>query len=157
MLLPQRFLFPALAFVAAALAAPMVWVVDRASSTTVPEHRVIIQVTQNDQVLMNTALNNAQNLTKHYAGKGERVQIEFVAYGPGLHMLRSDTSPVRERLAAVARTSPQITFSGCGNTMAAQSSQEAKQISLVSEARVVPTGIARILELQEQGWTYVRP
>lgn len=121
------------------------------------EHRVVIQVSQNDSALMNMALNNAQNLVAHHQAKGENVQVEFVAYGPGLHMLRSDSSPVKERLSALASTTPSIVFSGCGNTMSGQSKQEGKDISLVSEARVVPTGIARILELQEQGWTYVRP
>ena len=121
------------------------------------EHRVVIQVSQNDSALMNMALNNAQNLVAHHQAKGENVQVEFVAYGPGLHMLRSDSSPVKERLSALASTTPSIVFSGCGNTMSGQSKQEGKDISLVSEARVVPTGIAQILELQEQGWTYVRP
>jgi len=50
-----------------------------------------------------------------------------------------------------------VTFTGCGNTLAAQSKQENKSISLVPEARVVPAGIARIVELEEEGWTYVRP
>jgi intracellular sulfur oxidation DsrE/DsrF family protein len=103
------------------------------------------------------ALNNAENLTKLYQEKGEPLEIEFVAYGPGLQMLRSDTSPVKNRLSALADTMKHVTFSGCANTLAAQSKQEEKEISLVSQARLVPTGIARIMELEEQGWTYVRP
>lgn len=120
-------------------------------------HRVVIQVTQNDPAIMNMALNNAENMMKFYKGKGEQVQVEFVAYGAGLNMVREDTSPVKERLAAITGASKNITFSGCGNTLAAQSKQENKQISLVREARIVPAGIARIVELEEQGWTYVRP
>ena len=50
-----------------------------------------------------------------------------------------------------------VTFSGCGNTLDNQSRQEDKKITLVAEARLVPTGIARIVELEEQGWSYVRP
>ena len=123
----------------------------------VGEHRIVIQVTQNDTALMNVALNNAQNLLKHYEAANEKVQVEFVAYGPGLHMVRSDTSPVKERLSGFARDNPKVVFSGCGNTMVNQSKQENKPISLIPEARVVPTGIGRIVELQEQGWTYVRP
>lgn len=121
------------------------------------EHRIVIQVTQNDPALMNVALNNAENLLKHYEAAGEKVRVEFVAYGPGLHMVRSDTSPVKDRLSALSRENEKIQFSGCGNTMANQSKQENKAISLVAEARLVPTGIGRIIELQEQGWTYVRP
>jgi intracellular sulfur oxidation DsrE/DsrF family protein len=120
-----------------------------------PPHHVVIQVTQNDPAVMNMVLNNAENLTKYYGDKGEQIEIELVAYGPGLHMLRSDTSPVKGRLAVLAMEN--VTFSACGNTMNAQAKQEGKEITLVPEARMVPAGIARIMELQEQHWTYVRP
>jgi intracellular sulfur oxidation DsrE/DsrF family protein len=127
------------------------------AQATPKEHRVVIQVTQNEPTLMNIALNNAQNLINHYQSKGEHVEIEFVAYGPGLHMLRGDTSPVKDRLSTFALQHPKVVFSGCGNTLNNQSKQEGKEISLVSEARIVQTGIARVMELQEQGWSYVRP
>jgi len=128
-----------------------------AQSTWTKNHRVVIQVTQNDPAVMNLALNNAENLAKYYKDKGEKIDIEFVAYGAGLSMMRSDTSPVKDRLAAIAAGNKNITFSGCGNTLANQSKQEDKDITLVPQARVVPTGIARIVELEEQGWSYIRP
>jgi uncharacterized protein len=120
-----------------------------------PPHHVVIQVTQNDPAIMNMALNNAENLTRYYRDKGEDIEIELVAYGPGLNMLRSDTSPVKARLEVLAMDN--MTFSACGNTLNAQAKQEKKEITLVPEARIVPAGIARIIELQEQHWTYVRP
>ena len=120
-------------------------------------HRVVIQVSQNDSALMNMVLNNAENLTKHYRDKGEEVQIELVAYGPGLHMVRSDTSPVKARLQALAGTMKHVKVSGCENTRSAQAKQENADITLLPEASIVPTGIGRITELQEQGWAYVRP
>jgi uncharacterized protein len=102
------------------------------------QHRVAIQVSENDSKIMNLALNNAENLATFYEQSSEAVQIEIVAYGPGLNaygpglnMVRSDTSPVKDRLAApVGRPEP-ITFTGCGNTMSAQSKQEGKEISLL--------------------------
>jgi intracellular sulfur oxidation DsrE/DsrF family protein len=121
------------------------------------EHRVVIQVSQNDPAVMNMVLNNAENLTKHYRDKGEEVQIELVAYGPGLHMVRSDTSPVKTRLKALTGAMKHLTVSGCENTRGAQAKQENTDITLLPEAVTVPTGIGRITELQEQGWTYVRP
>jgi len=120
-------------------------------------HRVVIQISQNDPAMMNTALNNAENLTQYYKARGETVEIEFVAYGPGLSMLRSDTSPVKDRLAHMSSSMKNVTFSGCGNTMATQSKQESQTVTLLPEAHIVPTGVARIVELQEQGWSYVRP
>jgi intracellular sulfur oxidation DsrE/DsrF family protein len=120
-------------------------------------HRVVIQITQNDPAIMNMALNNAENLAKYYEDRGEKAEIEFVAYGAGLSMVRSDTSPVKERVAAISAGMKNVTFSGCGNTLANQSKMENKSITLLPEARIVPAGIARIVELEEQGWTYVRP
>ena len=120
-------------------------------------HRVVIQVSQNDPAVMNLALNNAENLVTFYKDKGEKIDVEFVAYGAGLSMVRSDTSPVKERLTAMSGQMKNVTFTGCGNTLANQSKQENKSITLVPEARLVPAGIARIVELEEQGWTYVRP
>jgi intracellular sulfur oxidation DsrE/DsrF family protein len=121
------------------------------------QHRVVIQVSENDPRIMNLALNNAENLRTFYEQAGEAVRIEIVAYGPGLNMVRSDTSPVRDRLAALVGKPQPVTLSGCDNTLGRQSKQEGKEISLVSEARLVPTGIGRIVQLQEQGWTYIRP
>jgi hypothetical protein len=119
-------------------------------------HRVVVQVTQNDPAVMNMALNNVENLVSYFHDKGEKVEVEVVAYGAGLNMMRSDTSPVKDRLAVLSGNKS-ITFSGCGNTLAKQSVSESKQVSLVPEAHIVSAGIARVVELQEEGWTYVRP
>jgi intracellular sulfur oxidation DsrE/DsrF family protein len=106
---------------------------------------------------MNLALNNARNVVEHYKSKGEEVAIEIVTFGPGLHMLRDDTSPVKQRIAAMALETPGVTFIACANTQANMSKQENKQISLISEAKVMPSGVVRIMELQGQGYSYLRP
>ena len=61
-------------------------------------HRLAIQVDQNDPAVMNLALNNATNVIQYYRDKGEEVEVDLVTYGPGLNMLRADTSPVKERI-----------------------------------------------------------
>jgi uncharacterized protein len=35
--------------------------------------------------------------------------------------------------------------------------KEGHPIAIVPEARVVPAGVVRLTELQEQGWSYIRP
>jgi uncharacterized protein len=120
-------------------------------------HRVVLQISEDDPKTMNVALNNAENLTDYYESRGESVQIEFVAYGPGLAMMRSDISPVKERLEHISGTMKNITFAGCGNTLRKASKMEGKKISLLPQVHVVPTGIVRIVQLQEEGWSYVRP
>src|SRR5436190_19518214 len=61
-------------------------------------HRVAIQLDQNDPQVMNLALNNATNVIEHYRARNEEVELDIVTWGPGLHMLRDDTSPVKDRL-----------------------------------------------------------
>ena len=122
-------------------------------------HRVAIQVDQNDPQVMNLALNNATNVIEYYRGRNEDVDVEIVTYGPGLHMLRSDTSPVQDRLKRLKEMAfpGKIQFSACNNTRQAMEKTEGHAISIVSDATIVPSGVVRLIELQEQGWSYVRP
>src|SRR5437868_2895315 len=112
-------------------------------------HRVAIQVDDNDSQKMNLALNNATNVSQFYNQKGEEVEIEIVTYGPGLHMLRADTSPVKDRLKSFAQSMPNVVFAACENTRAGMKKTEGHDIPLVSEARSVPSGVVRLMELQE--------
>ena len=107
--------------------------------------------------MMILALNNASNVVQHYKDLGEKVSIEVVTFGPGLHMLREDTSPVKARIQVLALSSPEISFKACGNTRQNMSRVEARRTPLISEAKVVKSGVVRVMELQEQGWTYVKP
>jgi intracellular sulfur oxidation DsrE/DsrF family protein len=120
-------------------------------------HRLVIQVDQNDKAVMDLALNNAQNVIDYYKSRGEIVYMEIVAFGPGLHMLRSDTSPVRDRIGPMVLEHPNLTFIACGNTLANQIKAEGKRIKLLSETKVVPSGVVRLMELQNQGYAYIRP
>jgi intracellular sulfur oxidation DsrE/DsrF family protein len=121
------------------------------------KHKVAIQVNENDKAVMNLALNNAKNIVDYYKAKGETVAVEIVAYGPGLHMLRDDTSPVKDRIAPMALENPAIKFIACGNTQANQSKAEGKPVALISEAKLTPSGVVRLMELQKQGYAYIRP
>lgn len=121
------------------------------------KHRLAIQVDQNDPAIMNLALNNASNVKKYYEGKGESVAIEIVAFGPGLEMYVADRSPVKDRISAMSLEDPEITFSACGNTHAALNKKEGHEVPLIEEAKEVPSGVVRLMELQEEGYAYVRP
>jgi intracellular sulfur oxidation DsrE/DsrF family protein len=122
-------------------------------------HRLSIQVDQNDPQVMNLALNNATNVIEYYRGKKEDVEVDIVTYGPGLHMLRADTSPVQDRIKQLkAMAFPaKIQFSACNNTKQGMEKTEGHAISILPDATIVPSGVVRLMELQEHGWSYVRP
>src|SRR5215212_115476 len=63
--------------------------------------RVVMQVSDNDPSKWNLALNNAKNIQTDLGAKN--VDIEIVAYGPGINMLKADSvvgNRVDEALAA---------------------------------------------------------
>jgi intracellular sulfur oxidation DsrE/DsrF family protein len=122
-------------------------------------HRVSIQVDQNDPQVMNLALNNATNVIEYYRARNEDVDVDIVTYGPGLHMLRSDTSPVQERIKRLKDMAfpGKIQFSACNVTRTGMEKTEGHAIPILPEATIVPSGVVRLMELQEQGWSYVRP
>jgi len=122
-------------------------------------HHVAIQIDQNDPQVMNLVLNNATNVIEHYRAKKEEVDVDIVAYGPGLHMLRADTSPVQDRIKRIKDVvfPGKIQFSACNNTKEAMEKTEGRAISILPDATMVPSGVVHLMELQEQGWSYVRP
>ena len=122
-------------------------------------HHIAIQVDQNDPQVMNLAINNATNVIEYYRAKNEDVEIDIVTYGPGLHMLRSDTSPVQDRIKRLKDYvfPGKIQFSACNNTKLGMEKAEGHAISIVPDATIVPSGVVHLMELQEQGRSYVRP
>jgi intracellular sulfur oxidation DsrE/DsrF family protein len=126
------------------------------ASTAAAVHKVAIQVDQNDKGVMDLALNNAENVVEHYKAKGETVVVEIVTFGPGLHMLRSE-SPVKERISVMSLQYPKMTFAACAQTWTKMGKAEGKPVQLLSEATVTPSGVVRLMELQSQGYAYIRP
>jgi len=122
-------------------------------------HRLLIHVDQNDPAVMNLALNNATNVIEYYRAKGEDVSVDIVAYGPGLNMLRVDTSPVQDRIKQLRGMAfpSNVQFSACANTMENMEKKEGRPVAVLPDATIVPSGVVQLMEKQEEGWSYLRP
>ena len=120
-------------------------------------HHVAVHVDENDPKVMNMALNNVQNVTNYYESIGDTVIVELVAYGPGLNMFVAGKSPVEQRISAMSLELDNLTFAACGNTHRKISEKAGKQVELISEAGMVTSGVVRLIELQENGFAYIRP
>lgn len=116
-------------------------------------HRVVFQVDTADPATMNLTLNNATNVVDHYRAKNEAVEIDIVAFGPGLAMYRADKSTVADRIAHFAESGfpSKIQFSACNNTKTAMEKAEGHPIPLLPQVTIVPSGVVQIMERQEQG------
>jgi intracellular sulfur oxidation DsrE/DsrF family protein len=120
-------------------------------------HKLVIHVDQNDADVMKLAMNNTKNANELYAAKGDSLDVEIVCYSQGLHMLRDDTSPVKNEIHELRKAVPQVAFGACNNTKTAMEKREGKPVPIIPEATIVPAGIVRLVELQEEGYKYVKP
>jgi intracellular sulfur oxidation DsrE/DsrF family protein len=113
------------------------------------KQRVVIQVSDNDPAKWGLALNNARNVQQDL-GK-ENVQIEIVAYGPGLGMLKAE-SKVADRLAGALDNS--IGLIACENTM---TNTKVSRSQMYDGIAYVKAGVTHIMKRQQEGWAYIRP
>jgi intracellular sulfur oxidation DsrE/DsrF family protein len=120
-----------------------------ASASAPAKNRLVIQVSDADPKRWNLALNNAKNVQADLGA--ENVEIEIVAYGPGIGMLKKD-SEVASRIGD-ARASG-MTVVACENTM---KGQHLKYDDMLPTIGYVPAGVVEIMQKQQQGWAYLRP
>jgi len=120
---------------------------------------VVIHVPQDDPKAFKQAINVASNLPKQLGV--DNVTVELAAQGPGLKLL-TEGSPEAERIQSIIAQSEDtmgggVTFSACAATMAGIKKRTGKEPVLLKGVGVVHPGAAvRVMELQEQGCSYIR-
>lgn len=117
------------------------------------EHRVVLQISDDDPAKQTLVLNVANNLIKYYGT--DKVDIEIVAFGPGLRLLFEENVNAN-RIDTLVESSG-VRFAACKNTVAAMTRALGHAPALNARATPVEAGIVRILELTGQGYTLVRP
>jgi hypothetical protein len=132
-----------------ALSAALPAIAQERKKPAAKKQRVIFQVSDNDPVKWNLALNNAKNVQVDL-GK-ENVQIEIVAYGPGLAMLKAE-SPVAGRLAGALDDN--VGLIACENTM---QNNKVSRDEMYGGIAFVMAGVTHIMKRQQEGWAYIRP
>ena len=114
------------------------------------KHRLVFQVTDNDPARWNMVLNNIKNAQDDVGG-ADKIDIEVVAYGPGIYMVKGD-SPVGSRIDEAIKSGVKVV--GCENTMKAFKLDKAEMRSTIG---YVPAGVTELMKKQEEGWPYIRP
>ena len=135
-------------FVAAGTAALVAFALPTAAQSQPAKNRALFQVTDNDPARWNLVLNNMANLRDGVGSEG--AEIELVAYGPGLLMLKAD-SPVKERIAEALKNGVKV--NGCQHTMRAMKLVPA---DMLPDIGYVPSGVVEGMRKQQQGWAYIR-
>jgi intracellular sulfur oxidation DsrE/DsrF family protein len=130
--------------IAAAAATPAI----ASAQTAAPANRALVQVTDNDPARWTIILNNSRNLREGVSP--EPIEIEIVAYGPGILMLKAD-SPARDRVADLMTAGTKIV--ACQNTM---NGMKLTPADMLPDVGYVPAGVVEVMRKQQQGWAYIR-
>lgn len=117
------------------------------------EAHIVLQLSDADAKVQAQVINVANNLVKHYGGP-DFVDIEIVAFGPGLSLLYPD-NPQRERIESLVASG--VRFAGCLNTVASIERATGKRPELIPETIPVQAGVAHMVERATQGYVLIRP
>jgi intracellular sulfur oxidation DsrE/DsrF family protein len=117
------------------------------------EARIVLQLSDGDEAVQARVLNVAGNLLKHYGGP-DMVDLEIVAFGPGISLLFADGSQ-QERISSLVANG--VRFIACMNTVETIERSSGKRPELNPLAIQVQAGVAHIVERSTQGFVLVRP
>jgi hypothetical protein len=106
---------------------------------------------------MTEALHNAANLIETLRKEASTVGIEIVANGPGISMFIDSMSPVKDEVRRIHAAYPDVVMSACAVSLAHTEDAMKKTLTVLPEARIIPSGAVRIMELEEQHWAYLKP
>lgn len=120
-----------------------------AHKKAVKKEKVVFQVSDGDPKKWNLALNNVHNV-QEALGK-DNVEVELVAYGPGIGMLKAESLTGNRVNDAVAAG---VKVVACEVTMHAQ---KLTKDDMLASIGYVPGGVLELMKRQKEGWAYIRP
>ena len=117
------------------------------------EAHIVLQLSDGDAEVQARVISVANNLVKHYGGP-DFVDLEIVAFGPGLSLLFPG-NPQQERITSLMASD--VRFVSCLNTVETIARKTGKRPELVDGTIPVQTGVAHLVERATQGYVVIRP
>ena len=117
------------------------------------EAHIVLQLSDGEEAIQSRVLDVASNLLKHYGGP-DMVDLEIVAFGPGISLLFADSAQAT-RISSLAANG--VRFVACMNTVETIERTSGKRPELNPLAIPVQAGVAQIVERSTQGFAIVRP
>ncbi len=116
------------------------------------EHKIVLQLSDNDAKKQALVLSVANNLLKFY--DPDKVAIEVVTFGPGIDLLLAGSDRRKQVESLIAQG---VRFDICLNTVDTIERETGKRPEFIPAATPVQVGVGQILFLAENGYTLVRP
>lgn len=119
--------------------------------------RILLHLTTTDPDRITNMLDEVELLMDESIRQGVPLQIQVVAHGEGLALLREDISPFPQRVTMLAeRYAGGLSFTACLNTIERLKREENIHVRLLPAAQVINSGVAEVIRRQSEGWAYIQ-
>lgn len=118
--------------------------------------KVLVHLTSSDIDSGMNTLNNLQALLQQYADNRQSVKVEVIANGKGIQLLSADNTRMSQRIRQLTRDYHNLTFAACKYSMEQMRISKGISIDLISQVKVIDSGVVEVIKRQNEGWTYIR-
>ncbi|NOX09132.1 MAG: hypothetical protein GXP22_06545 [Gammaproteobacteria bacterium] len=118
--------------------------------------RLVLHVTTNDPVKLATVLEETESLLKRYEGRANQPEVEILANGQGLGLLRVGGADFAERINALQSRYDNLAFLACKKTIDRLKSQYKTDVNLLPGVKIVPSALGEMIDKKQQGWAYIK-
>ncbi len=109
---------------------------------------------ENDKAYI-VALKNIQN---HINAVGkDNIEVKVVLHGDGVYLLRDAVKDLKVQGEISNLKTQKVIFNVCANTLKGRKLDPDNDLFEVFKEDIVPSGVAELSYLQEQGYTYIKP
>jgi len=99
-----------------------------------------------------------QNIQNHINAVGaDNMEIRVVLHGNGLGLLQAAKGDDRLQTTIGSLKTQQVAFNICANTLSGRNIDYSNDLYDVWEEDIVPSGVAELSKLQQEGFTYIKP
>ena len=119
------------------------------------KQKVVYHINYNDEAQLKAALGNVKN---HISAIGQdKIDVKVVMHGNGVDLLKIANTDLNMQQKVIGLKQDGVAFEVCNNTLVGKKISYKNDLFDVSEKDIVPSGVAEVANLQQQGYVYIKP
>jgi intracellular sulfur oxidation DsrE/DsrF family protein len=117
---------------------------------------VLVHLNDNDPAVAFEVLSDLEQMLLDFEQRGEAVQVEVVANGDGLDLVRADLTPIAEEVTKLIERHPNLTVAACRYTIDQLWEDHGVVVDLIPGVKQIDSGVVQVIRRQQEGWAYIR-
>jgi len=126
-----------------------------AASSASEISRVLVHLSSNNLQNSRNTLSQIDSMMQSYTEEQRLIEVQVVANGTGIELMMQD-SPVSDLINGLMHRYDNIQFAACNNTLEDLRNETNRDQGLLPGVNVIDSGVVKVIQLQQQGWSYIR-